>query len=71
MSALLEELRADRAEARVKELEEEVFVLREALRDILLLEQMAADSVSGGWKHYAAASREAWQRARDLMGEEG
>jgi hypothetical protein len=59
------------AQERIKELEEEVFVLREALRDILFLERMAADSVSGSWQNYAKASREAWQRARDLMGEEG
>lgn len=56
---------------RINELEEEVFVLREALRDLLFLEQMAADCVSGGWKDYAKRSSQAWQAARDLMGEEG
>jgi hypothetical protein len=56
---------------RIDELEAEVDELREVLKDLLFLKQMDDDGESGGWPRYRLRLREAWQAARDLMGEEG
>jgi hypothetical protein len=51
------------------DLEERVFVLREALRDLCRLEQMEADGVA--YADMRDRWRKAWMAARDALNEEG